>query len=83
MGSSVLSYLLFTLYFANWVAGATVRFSINLKWARRRVAGFTRDIILVNNQYPGPPLQLNQGDDVIFDVQNDCPFNVTVHFHGE
>ncbi|KAJ6160448.1 hypothetical protein N7470_003844 [Penicillium chermesinum] len=29
-----------------------------------------------------PPLELNQGDNVVFDVTNECPFNVTVHFHG-
>lgn len=83
MRLSIFNFLLFTLCLENCVSAATVHFSIVLTWARRNVAGFTRDIVLMNNQYPGPPLILNQGDSVIFDVHNECPFNVTVHFHGK
>ncbi|KAJ5088632.1 Laccase abr2 [Penicillium angulare] len=73
--------LLFVCLF-QWASAELVYFSIVLTWAQREVAGFTRDVILVNNSYPGPPLKLVQGDEVIFDVRNECPFNVTVHFHG-
>ncbi|KAJ5991880.1 Laccase abr2 [Penicillium sp. IBT 35674x] len=71
-----------TLLFFQLASAELVYFSIHLTWAKREVAGFTRDVILVNDKYPGPPLDLVQGDEVIFDVRNDCPFNVTVHFHG-
>lgn len=66
-----------------WVSAELVYFSIVLTWERREVAGFERDVILINNSFPGPELRLVQGDEVIFDVKNDCPFNVTVHFHGK
>ncbi|KAF7716080.1 Laccase [Penicillium ucsense] len=65
-----------------WALASTVYFSAHLTWANHSVAGVQRPVILTNGQYPGPELRLNQGDNVIFDVYNDCPFNVTIHFHG-
>ncbi|KAJ5649013.1 uncharacterized protein N7484_002736 [Penicillium longicatenatum] len=82
MKSSTSAWVFLALLFVQWASAELVYFSICLTWAKREVAGFTRDVILVNDQYPGPPLNLVEGDEVIFDVQNDCPFNVTVHFHG-
>lgn len=82
MKSSISAWVFLALLFFQLASAKLVYFSICLTWAKREVAGFTRDVILVNDQYPGPPLDLVQGDEVIFDVQNDCPFNVTVHFHG-
>ncbi|KAJ5948228.1 Laccase abr2 [Penicillium verhagenii] len=82
MKSSVATWVFFALGFVQWACAEIVYFSIYLTWAPREVAGFTRDVILVNGQYPGPQLSLVQGDEVIFDVRNECPFNVTVHFHG-
>ena len=75
--------LFLLLCLAQWTTAATVNFSATLTWANRTVAGVRRSVILTNGQYPGPELRLNQGDTVIFDVYNRCPFNVTVHFHGE
>ncbi|KAJ5581528.1 Multicopper oxidase type 2 [Penicillium sp. DV-2018c] len=46
------------------------------------VAGITRPVISTNGQFPGPPLRINQGDNVLFLVDNRCPFNTTIHFHG-
>lgn len=83
MKSSFSAWVFLTLLFVQLVSAELVYFSIWLTWAKREVAGFTRDVILVNDQYPGPPLELMQGDEVIFDVKNHCPFNVTVHFHGK
>lgn len=77
------SFFILLLCFTEWAFAATVYFTANLTWAEHSVAGFQREIILTNGQYPGPELRLNQGDDVYFDVYNGCPFNVTVHFHGE
>jgi FtsP/CotA-like multicopper oxidase with cupredoxin domain len=36
----------------------------------------------MNGQFPGPLLDLNQGDTVEFLVHNNLPFNETIHFHG-
>lgn len=77
------SLLFLLLCFTEWASAATVYFAVNLTWATHTVTGVDREIILINGQYPGPELRLNQGDDVYFDVYNGCPFNVTVHLHGE
>lgn len=74
---------LLTLCLAQWASAALVNFSTTLTWAERTIAGVARSVILTNGQFPGPELRLNQGDTVIFDVYNLCPFNVTVHFHGK
>ncbi|PYI04188.1 laccase TilA [Aspergillus sclerotiicarbonarius CBS 121057] len=62
--------------------GNTVRFNITLSWEDWAPAGVSRKMILMNGQFPGPALQLRQGDDVEFLVINHMPFNATVHFHG-
>ncbi|PWY90054.1 laccase TilA [Aspergillus heteromorphus CBS 117.55] len=62
--------------------GNTVRFNVTLTWEDWAPAGVPRKMILMNGQFPGPALELRQGDDVEFLVINDTPANATVHFHG-
>ncbi len=63
--------------------GATKRiFHLTLTWQDYAPDGFARKMILVNNQFPGPLLEMTEGDDVEVTIQNDMPFNTTVHFHG-
>ncbi|KAI4302440.1 hypothetical protein MLD38_038185 [Melastoma candidum] len=42
----------------------------------------TREIITVNGQYPGPTLELNDGDTLVVKVVNRARYNVTIHWHG-
>ncbi|KAF9883864.1 hypothetical protein FE257_002707 [Aspergillus nanangensis] len=44
--------------------------------------GVTREMIFVNGQFPGPPIVVNEGDEVIVDVRNNMSFNTSIHFHG-
>jgi FtsP/CotA-like multicopper oxidase with cupredoxin domain len=60
----------------------TVHFEITLTWENIHVAGASRKMILTNGQFPGPTLQLKQGEDVEFLVRNHLPFATTIHFHG-
>ncbi|KAJ5743067.1 hypothetical protein N7533_010169 [Penicillium manginii] len=76
------TFLLLSLCLGNWVEAATVFFPLVLTWQNTSVAGNIRPVIHSNFQFPGPELQINQGDNVQFAVTNLCPFNVTVHFHG-
>lgn len=57
-------------------------FDLTLTWEAYAPDGFERDMILVNGQFPGPLLELTEGDDVLVNVHNEMPFNTTVHFHG-
>lgn len=85
--------LLTILCLVQWISGgcalettesnnAPVRFEINLTWEDYEVAGINRKTILSNGEFPGPVLQLQQGDDVEFVVNNQLPFSTSVHFHG-
>ncbi|XP_040992085.1 laccase-12-like [Juglans microcarpa x Juglans regia] len=42
----------------------------------------THKSITVNGQYPGPTLEVNNGDTLIVKVTNKARYNVTIHWHG-
>ncbi|GLJ26187.1 hypothetical protein SUGI_0502450 [Cryptomeria japonica] len=42
----------------------------------------TRDIITVNDQFPGPTLYVHEGDTVEVKVFNYAQYNLTIHWHG-
>lgn len=58
------------------------KFELTLTWEKHAPDGFEREMILVNGQFPGPLLELNQGDDVEIVVHNKMPYNTTIHCHG-
>jgi FtsP/CotA-like multicopper oxidase with cupredoxin domain len=41
-----------------------VQFELNLTWQKGAPNGNVRDMIFMNDQFPGPELRLDQGDDV-------------------
>lgn len=38
------------------------------------------DIIAVNGQLPGPTIEVNDGDEVVVNVTNGSPYNLTIHW---
>lgn len=42
----------------------------------------THNAITVNGQYPGPTLEVNNGDTLEVKVTNKARYNVTIHWHG-
>lgn len=58
------------------------QFDLTLTWQKHAPDGFEREVILVNGQFPGPALEMNQGDNIEVTVHNKLPFNTTVHWHG-
>ncbi|GLJ13801.1 hypothetical protein SUGI_0220260 [Cryptomeria japonica] len=42
----------------------------------------THTIVTVNGQYPGPTIYVNEGDNLIVQVENNEPYNVTIPWHG-
>ncbi|XP_010931307.1 laccase-3 [Elaeis guineensis] len=42
----------------------------------------THNIITVNGQYPGPTLEVKNGDTLVINVVNRARYNVTIHWHG-
>jgi len=60
----------------------TKQFELNLTWETKSPDGVERQQILVNGQFPGPPLIIDEGDNVEVTVNNFMPFNTTMHYHG-
>ena len=60
----------------------TVVFPVTLTWQKGAPDGFERDMIFTNGQYPGPTLNIQEGDNVEFVVHNQLPYLTTIHFHG-
>ncbi|KAI3735019.1 hypothetical protein L6452_14505 [Arctium lappa] len=42
----------------------------------------THNSITVNGQFPGPTLEVNNGDSLVIHVVNKARYNVTIHWHG-
>ncbi|KAL5568852.1 hypothetical protein UlMin_025427 [Ulmus minor] len=42
----------------------------------------THNSITVNGQFPGPTLEINNGDTLVIKVTNKARYNVTIHWHG-
>ncbi|KAL2526680.1 Laccase-12 [Abeliophyllum distichum] len=42
----------------------------------------TRSTITVNGMYPGPTLEVNNGDTLVINVVNRAQYNATIHWHG-
>ncbi|KAJ4321441.1 hypothetical protein N0V84_005363 [Fusarium piperis] len=44
--------------------------------------GIYRPMILINNQFPGPLVECNEGDTVVVHIMNQSPNATAIHFHG-
>ncbi|XP_050210494.1 laccase-12-like [Mercurialis annua] len=42
----------------------------------------TQNVITVNGMFPGPTLEVNNGDTLVVTVTNKAQYNVTIHWHG-
>jgi FtsP/CotA-like multicopper oxidase with cupredoxin domain len=58
------------------------QFHLTLTWDQFDPDGISRDMIRINGQFPGPVIEVNEGDEVWVTVQNLLPFNTTMHYHG-
>lgn len=58
------------------------RFELTITWGKNSPDGVEREMFLVNGQYPGPLLELDEGDEVEVTVHNQMERNTTIHFHG-
>lgn len=56
---------------------------LDLTWEPYAPDGFSRHMLLVNGESPGPVMRFEQDDWVVVHVVNRSPFNTTIHFHGE
>ncbi|KAJ4267592.1 hypothetical protein NW762_003701 [Fusarium torreyae] len=61
---------------------STRKFDLKVTWENHAPDGFSRKMLLVNGQSPGPVLEFTQDDFVIVKVHNQSPQEITVHYHG-
>lgn len=61
----------------------TKKFELTITWEKGAPDGVERELFKVNGQFPGPVLEINEGDNVEVFVKNKSPFNTTVHYHGQ
>ncbi|KAL3608615.1 hypothetical protein FPOAC2_03620 [Fusarium poae] len=60
----------------------TKKFDLTITWEDYAPDGFSRKMLLVNGQSPGPVLEIDQDDTVVVKVHNESPEELTVHYHG-
>lgn len=58
-------------------------FDLVVTWAKHAPDGFSRNMFLINEQSPGPTIEVEQNDWVIVRVKNKSCYNTTIHFHGK
>lgn len=47
------------------------------------IDGFEREVYLINDQQPGPLIDVDEEDDIEAFVQNDLDVPITMHWHGK
>ncbi|KAG5970751.1 hypothetical protein E4U55_001460 [Claviceps digitariae] len=63
-------------------APATREYHWTIMDARLNPDGVYRPMMLINNQFPGPLVECNEGDTIIVHVQNKAVNATSIHFHG-
>ena len=73
-----------TLVCALLSAAATVEYDFNITWVTRNPdAAFDRTTIGINGQWPIPQIEVNKGDRLVVNVNNQLGNeSTTLHFHG-
>ncbi|KAL5572146.1 hypothetical protein UlMin_021743 [Ulmus minor] len=64
-------------------SGISTRF-YDFKVQTKRVTKLcnSKDIVVINGEFPGPVVSAQEGDRIIVKVTNQTPFNITIHWHG-
>ncbi|KAF2465641.1 uncharacterized protein BDR25DRAFT_295302 [Lindgomyces ingoldianus] len=78
----MLSLLVLWLGLVVYAFAKDCHFTLELTWKIGAPDGYEREMIFINGQFPGPTLEIDQGDWVEIVVQNNMPYNSTIHYHG-
>lgn len=63
-------------------SGRVKRFTLNLDYASGAPSGFQRSMMVINNQFPAPVIEANQGDTLEITVNNHLEMGQSIHWHG-
>ncbi|KAI0285717.1 multicopper oxidase-domain-containing protein, partial [Russula brevipes] len=74
---------------ANFVVGSIVgqpsqerKFNFTVALANGAPDGVNKTMLVVNGMYPGPTIEVNQGDRLVVNVKNNLPNATSIHWHG-
>ncbi|KAF5761587.1 putative laccase [Helianthus annuus] len=78
------------LYSHNWLhvmaqspkAGSTRFYDFKVQLLEVNKLCNTRNIVTINQKYPGPVVYAQEDDRVIVKLTNESPYNATIHWHG-
>jgi FtsP/CotA-like multicopper oxidase with cupredoxin domain len=62
--------------------GVTRRYTFNVARANLAPDGVTKEMIVVNGQFPGPTIEANWGDWIEVKVNNNFDEGTALHWHG-
>lgn len=74
--------LLLLCILSTCATSALVKQDWTITWEPGAPNGQERQMIKINDQFPGPTILCDEDDDVQITVHNKMPFNTTVHWHG-
>ncbi|XP_076905961.1 laccase-6-like [Bidens hawaiensis] len=66
-----------------WPKGGSTRFSeFKVQMLKVNKLCETRNIVTINQMYPGPVVYAQEDDRVIIKLTNETPYNASIHWHG-
>uniref|UniRef100_A0A6N2L0N5 Laccase n=1 Tax=Salix viminalis TaxID=40686 RepID=A0A6N2L0N5_SALVM len=80
----LISYAYITIHAAPvWPRGRSTRFyDFKIQTMTVNKLCNSKQIVTVNNMFPGPVVYAQEGDRLIVKVTNESPYNATIHWHG-
>ncbi|KAG8388018.1 hypothetical protein BUALT_Bualt02G0081600 [Buddleja alternifolia] len=74
--------LVLALLLTSSSSSSTKYFKFNVEWKSVTRLCHTKPVLTVNGKYPGPTIDVHEGDDVQIKVFNRVSRNTTIHWHG-
>ncbi|KAI3731842.1 hypothetical protein L1987_63032 [Smallanthus sonchifolius] len=66
-----------------WPKGGSTRFyDFKVQMLKVNKLCNTRNIVTINQMYPGPAVYAQEGDRLIIKLTNETPYNASIHWHG-
>ncbi|KAJ1437302.1 Multicopper oxidase, type 1 [Sesbania bispinosa] len=72
----------FALLASSLASAATVEHTFKVQNKTIKRLCNERVIVAVNGKFPGPQINVREGDTVIVHLFNEAPYNITIHWHG-
>ncbi|XP_010931158.1 laccase-7 [Elaeis guineensis] len=82
MARSMLILAIALAFISSMVDAAVVEHTFHVGNLTVRRLCRSKVITAVNDRYPGPTIDVHEGDTLVVNVINDSPYNITIHWHG-